>query len=105
MMEDEDLFAMTALISPILDGHFYSHLHGRGPIVGIKDPAKVPWQQRQQAFGQFNRGFMGKAGEDDVLQLQGLMVYFLRYVGVGVSMDIDPPTADRIDISLSRIIE
>ena len=29
---------------------FYRHFHGRGAIVGIKDPAKVPWQQRQQAL-------------------------------------------------------
>jgi hypothetical protein len=93
------------LVPPVLNGHLYRDFHGSGPVVGIKDPAKGSRQQRKQPFGQRYGGFMGKAGKNDVLQLQGLPVYFLRDIRMRMSMDIDPPAADRVDISLSSIIE
>ena len=88
-----------SLIPPILDSHFDGYFHRGRPVVGIKDPGKVPGQEGQKSFRQLHGRFVGKPGKDDMLQLACLSIDLFGDIGVTMSMDIDPPAADRIDIS------
>ena len=81
------------------------HLHGRGPVVGVKDAFLVVRQHLQQVLGQLHCRRMGEAGKDDVVQLADLLGHFAGYVGVAVAVQVHPPGRYGIDIGLSAFVE
>ena len=69
------------------------------------DNVGKPVSRLQEAFGEPDGGFMGESGEDHVFKPEGLLVYLFGDIGMAMAVDIDPPTADRVDIGLTLFIE
>ncbi len=93
------------LVPPVLDGHFDGDFDGGRAIVGVEDAGELARQEGEEAFGEVDGGFVGKAGKDHVVKPEGLLIESFRDIGVAVAVDVDPPAADRVDIGLTLVIE
>jgi len=55
-------------------------------------------QEVQQFLCKGNRRQMGKSGKNDLFQLKGLFVYLLSNIGMRMTVEVNPPATDGVNV-------
>lgn len=93
----------VAAIAEPVERHFQRDLDPGRAVVGIEDLGQriAPGFARRdgkQPFGQFHRGRMRKAGQDHLFKRARLSGHRLGDARFGVSVQVDPPATDRVQV-------
>ncbi|MNQ72515.1 hypothetical protein D3C85_872230 [compost metagenome] len=98
---DEALFVRQAAVEPVVEAHFQRDFDARRAVIGVEAPGQAFRSHFHQAFGQFDHRLMAEASEDHMFQLIHLVLDPLVDPRVGMAEDVDPPGADRIEITFA----
>jgi hypothetical protein len=103
-IKGNELRAWPALIEKVLNGHFDANLYGRGAIVRVKNPVLSVGKMANQSLRQLYGRRVGKAGEDDMFQLQQLLMHFFCDIGMSMAVQIHPPGSHTVNVGPSLLI-
>ncbi|MNF63687.1 hypothetical protein D3C84_453950 [compost metagenome] len=98
---DEALLLWQAFVEPVVKAHFQRHFDAGRTVIGVEAPGQPFGRNLHQAFGQFDHRLVAESGENHMLQLIDLVLDALVDPRVGMAEDVDPPGADRIEITFA----
>ena len=101
---DEARFAGLAGVLPEVEAHLHGHFDCGRAAVGKEAAGQARRRQRGEFRGQLRRRLVSEAREHHVRQLLELPGYGRIDVRMGVTPEVYPPGADRVDVTLTVIV-
>ena len=105
LQRDELRALRLPLVAEPVEGHLQRDFHARRAVVGVEDlrerrAAVFARREREQAFGERDRGLVREAGEDHLFERPGLLGDRTRDARLGMAEQVGPPARHRVEVAL-----